>query len=65
MVVECAGQRLEGELLIDMPENHRRVLDLLNRAEAFLTVRVGDRHHLVRKARITCVVELAGAPRTP
>ena len=64
VVVECAGQRLEGELLIDMPENHLRVLDLLNRSEAFLTVRAGDRHHLVRKARITCVVERPGAARS-
>ena len=41
-----------------MPEANRRVLDYLNRPEAFLTLREGDRHHLVRKARITRVVEI-------
>jgi hypothetical protein len=33
------------------------VLDLLNRPGAFLTVRDGDHHHLVRKSRITRVSE--------
>jgi hypothetical protein len=58
VAVECGGLRLEGTLLIDMPEANRRVLDYLNRPEAFLTLRHGDRHHLVCKARITRVVEI-------
>jgi hypothetical protein len=55
--VECGALRLEGEVLVDMPANHSRILDLLNRPGAFLTVRDGDRHHLVRKSRITRVSE--------
>jgi len=58
VAVECGGLRLEGTLLIDMPEASQRVLDYLNRPEAFLTLRQGDRHHLVCKARITRVVEI-------
>lgn len=58
VAVECGGLRLEGTLLIDMPEANRRVLDYLNRPEAFLNLRQGDRHHLVCKARITRVLEI-------
>jgi hypothetical protein len=57
--VECGALRLQGEVLIDMPMNHSRVLDLLNRPGGFLNVRDGDRHHLVCKARVTRVNELA------
>ena len=57
VVVECGGRRLDGTLLIEMPPTQSRVLDYLNRPEAFLTLREGDRHHLVRKSRITRVVE--------
>jgi len=56
--VEAERRRMEGTVVIDMPPNHRRLLDYLNRAEAFLTLRDGDRHHLVRKERITRVREL-------
>ncbi|HVQ31822.1 MAG TPA: hypothetical protein VMV21_19655 [Vicinamibacteria bacterium] len=58
VAVECGGLRLEGTILIDMPEANRRVVDYLNRPEAFLTLREGDRHHLVCKPRITRVVEI-------
>src|SRR4051812_30989628 len=30
--IECAGRRLEGQLAIDMPSGHTRVLDYLNRS---------------------------------
>jgi hypothetical protein len=56
--VECGSLRLSGELVLDMPANHSRVLDLLNRPGCFLNVRDGERHHLVSKARITRVSEL-------
>ena len=46
-----------------MPAGHARVLDLLNRPGAFLNVRDGERHHLVAKARITRVSELASVTR--
>jgi len=61
--VECGALRLRGEVLIDMPADSSRVLDLLNRTGAFLNVRDGDRHYLVSKSRITRVSELADASR--
>jgi hypothetical protein len=57
--VECGALRLEGDVLVDMPANQSRILDLLNRPGAFLNVRDGDRHHLVRKSGITRVSEPA------
>jgi len=59
--VECADRRFEGTVMIDAPENQRRVLDHLNRPEPFLVLRAGARHHLVQKARIARVVEKAPA----
>jgi len=59
--VECGALRLVGEVLVDMPANHSRLLDLLNRPGAFLNVRDGERHHLVAKARITRVSESPAA----
>jgi hypothetical protein len=59
VMIECGAVRFEGDVVIDMPANHSRVLDLLNRPGAFLTVRSGDVHHLVRKSRITRVREVA------
>jgi hypothetical protein len=59
--VECGALRLSGEVVVDMPANHSRVLDLLNRPGAFLNVRDGERHHLVAKARITRVSEAQAA----
>ena len=55
--VECRERTLSGTVIIDMPEGHQRVLDYLNRSEPFLIVHDGDRTHLVRKARITRVLE--------
>ena len=55
--VECGALHLTGDVLVDMPANHLRVLDLLNRPGAFLNVRDGERHHLVSKTRITRVSE--------
>ncbi len=58
VIVEAEDRRLEGEIVIDMPSNQTRVLDYLNRPESFLTLRDGDRHHLVQKERITRVIEI-------
>ncbi|HEY8150901.1 MAG TPA: hypothetical protein VIK51_18485 [Vicinamibacteria bacterium] len=55
--VECRDRTVAGILVIDMPEGHQRVLDYLNGPAPFLIVRDGDREHLVRKERITRVVE--------
>jgi hypothetical protein len=57
LVVECGDRRFEGQVFIDMPEDHSRVLDYLNRPDPFLVLRDRERHHLVRKERITRVVE--------
>lgn len=57
VVVECRGRVIEGQVAIDMPENQRRVVDYLNFPDPFLTIRDGARHHLVRKARITRILE--------
>jgi hypothetical protein len=57
VTIECGGRRLEGHIVIDMPQNQLRVLDYLNRPGLFLTLRDGERHHLIRKRRITRVVE--------
>jgi hypothetical protein len=57
VVIDCRGRLLSGTIVIDMPEEHRRVLDVLNRPGRFLTLRDGSRHHLVQKNRITRVQE--------
>jgi hypothetical protein len=57
LVLECGSRRFEGTIVIDMPENHSRVLDYLNRPGAFLTLRERERHHLVAKGRITRVTD--------
>jgi hypothetical protein len=59
--VECRERVVKGVLIIDMPEGHRRVLDYLNGPDPFLIVHDGDREHLVRKTRITRVVETGEA----
>jgi hypothetical protein len=63
--VECGALRLEGDVVVDMPVNQSRILDLLNRPGTFLNVRDGERHHLVRKAGITRVSEPAAARPRP
>ena len=58
LAIEAADRRFTGQVVIDMPNNQQRVLDYLNRTEAFLTLRDLDRHHLVLKERITRVSEI-------
>lgn len=58
VAIEAEDRRLEGIIVLDMPLNQSRVLDVLNRPGAFLTLREGDRHHLVQKERITRVLEI-------
>jgi hypothetical protein len=60
--VECRERVVSGVVVIDMPEGHQRVLDYLNRPDPFLIVRDGDREHLVRKERITRVLEPREGP---
>jgi hypothetical protein len=58
VVVECGSRRLEGTVLIDMPTHNRRVLDYLNRTDAFLPLYEVDQIHLVQKHNITRVLEV-------
>jgi hypothetical protein len=58
VVIEAEDKRLEGTVVIDMPQNRSRPLDFLNRPEPFLTLRDGEKHHLVQKERITRVTEI-------
>ncbi len=58
VVVECRDRVLTGRITVEMPTGQSRVVDFLNAAPPFLAVREGDRRHLVRKARITRVLEL-------
>jgi hypothetical protein len=57
VVVECGDRRFEGEIVIDMPPHQRRPSDFLNRPDPFLIVEEGGRHHLIRKARITRILD--------
>jgi hypothetical protein len=59
VAVEAESQRLEGVFVVDLPQDHTRVLDYLNRPLAFVTLRDGDRHHLIQKERITRVLEIS------
>jgi hypothetical protein len=59
--VECGEHVLRGHLHIDMPPNHSRVLDYLNRGDGFLVLYDGDRLHLVQKQNITRVIEMREA----
>jgi hypothetical protein len=58
VAVDVGDRRIQGRIVIDMPENARRVLDALNQPEAFVTIRGEGRWHLVRKSLITRVVEI-------
>ena len=58
VAIECGGRWFEGVLHIDMPENHQRVLDYLNRFELCMTLREGPRRHLIQKLHVTRVVEI-------
>jgi hypothetical protein len=54
--VEAGGQRFEGGVVIDMPENQRRLVDYLNRPESFLCLVVGEGRLLIRKELISRVI---------
>jgi hypothetical protein len=60
IAVEAAGERYEGEVVVDMPPGHQRVADWLNAPGAFITVRSGAAHHLIQKRHVTRVMELDG-----
>jgi hypothetical protein len=57
VAVECGTARVAGELVLDMPGSHARVLDFLNRPEPFVTLRDGEWQRFINKRRITRVVD--------
>jgi hypothetical protein len=61
VALECEGRRVTGEILIAPALQGQRLIDCLNGADAFLTLREGDRHHLVQKQRIARVIDLREA----
>jgi hypothetical protein len=61
LLVELGDRQIEGSVVIEMPETHSRVLDVLNLPTAFLTLRQDGLHMLVQKARISRVSELQEA----
>jgi hypothetical protein len=54
---ELGDRTVEGTVLIDMPEHKGRMLDYLNHSGMFITVRDGERRHLVQKEHLLRVVE--------
>jgi hypothetical protein len=62
-IVEAGGKRFEGLVAIDMPENQRRLVDYLNRSEAFLSLVSGRNQILVRKELISRVFEIEETSR--
>jgi hypothetical protein len=61
VAVEAGSCRFEGRVIIDMPDNRRRLADYLNRPEPFLEITEGERRHFVRKDCISRVAELREA----
>jgi hypothetical protein len=55
--VDCGAVSLDGEVVIDMPASHSRVLDLLNRPGQFLALWGSGRCHFVRKSGISRIGE--------
>jgi hypothetical protein len=58
VLIEASGKRFEGDVVIDMPENQRRLVDYLNRPEEFLCLVSGEDHILVRKELISRASEV-------
>jgi hypothetical protein len=58
VALEAGSVQFEGEVVIDLPENRRRLIDFLNQAQTFLCLTSGERQILIRKDRISKVTEL-------
>jgi hypothetical protein len=61
-IVEAGGKRFGGDVVIDMPENQRRLVDYLNRTESFLCLVCGENRVLVRKERVARATEVEETP---
>jgi hypothetical protein len=60
VAVHCRGKRLEGVLVIDLPQYKSRVLDRLNHPERFLRIKEGHFLFYVSRDHISKVVEITG-----
>jgi hypothetical protein len=58
IIETTCGRRVEGRLAVNMPRHRQRVVDWVNGADAYLTLDVDGRAHLVQKAHITRIVQL-------
>ena len=62
VVVEMAGgPRFEGRIAISTPYPQRRLKDLVNTRDAYLTLDVDGRAHLIRKDNVIRMLELGGS----
>jgi hypothetical protein len=61
-VVEAGGKQFQGDVVIDMPENQRRLVDYLNRPESFLCLVSAEARLLVRKDFISRAIEIQEPP---
>jgi len=59
VIVEAAGSRFEGDILLDMPDHQRRVLDYVNQPGSFLSLHDGETVHLIQKDKIVRIVQSA------
>lgn len=56
----AGGIEMRGETLIVAPPGHRRVLDLLNGPESFITLMVGGRPRIIHKRHIHRIEPVEG-----
>jgi hypothetical protein len=58
VVVEVGSRRFEGRVVIDMPVNQQRILDYINRSEAFLQLHGDDgRDYYIPKEVISRITQ--------
>ena len=58
--VDCQGRKVDGVLVIDLPQYKSRVLDRLNHPERFLRIKDGHFLFYVGRDHISKVVEIKG-----
>jgi len=58
--IHCRGRKLEGVLVIDLPQYKSRVLDRLNQPERFLRIKEAHLLVYVNRDHISKVVEITG-----
>ena len=61
VVIECPGGRFEGEVILDTPSNQRRLVDYVNQPAAFISLRKGERVHLIQKRLVVRVIQTSAS----